>query len=76
MICVANYAAGIPLFLVNLAASAWVKFALYQPAAVLMTAIVGLGLAYLAIANLRWFSHLVQSTKTGLQVQYAPLIPF
>lgn len=50
-----------PLFLVNMAVSAWVKFVQYQTAAVLMTVIMGIGLVYLLIANIQWTTHLVGS---------------
>lgn len=58
-------AAGIPLFLINMAVSAWIKFAQYTAGAILMTVIMGIGLLYLALANLQWIVHLIQSRKTS-----------
>jgi hypothetical protein len=64
--------AGVPIFLANLAVSGWIKFIMYPPGAGLMTGIVGLGLAYLALTILQWLVHLVKASKTKHQVHTPP----
>ena len=45
-----------------MAFSAWIKFVVYPPAAVLMAVILALGLLYLAFVHARWVHHV---SKTG-----------
>ncbi|KAK9829265.1 hypothetical protein WJX72_004859 [[Myrmecia] bisecta] len=48
----------IPLFLINMGVSAWVKFSRRNTPALLMTVILGLALAYLAATHTRWVRHI------------------
>ena len=56
---------GVPVFLANMAFSAWIKFVVYPPAAVLMAAILALGLLYLAFVHARWVHHVSGTGPTG-----------
>ena len=60
--------AGVPMFLANMAVSSWIKFAQYRPGAIFMTAIMALGLLYMAFTFGQWFTHLVQSYKSNHKV--------
>ena len=62
--------AGVPVFLANMAVSSWIKFAQYRPGAIFMTAIMALGLLYMAFTFGQWFTHLVQSYKSKHQVSF------
>lgn len=57
--------AGVPVFLANMAFSAWIKFVEYPPAAVLMAAILALGLLYLAFVHARWVHHVSGTGSAG-----------
>ena len=54
-----------PVFLANMAFSAWIKFVLYPQAAVLMAVILALGLLYLAFVHARWVHHVSGSGSAG-----------
>ena len=62
---------GIPIFLVNMAVSGWIKFIMYQPAAIVMTVIMSLSLAFLTLTYAQWLSHLILSSRRSRKVSPA-----
>ena len=65
--------AGMPVFLVNMALSGWIKFIMYKPAAITMTVIMAFGLAALTITFMRLVTHLVNSDQSGSKVIFCSL---
>lgn len=65
--------AGIPCFLANAAITAWIKFALNQPPAIVVTVLQGLAVLYLLGSHARWVQHLFAEPSDSMP--QAPSIP-
>lgn len=51
-----------------MALSGWIKFIMYKPAAIVMTVIMSLSLAFLTLTYAQWLSHLILSNRMAQKV--------
>ena len=60
--CVRGRRAGIPLFMIMMGLSAWIKFEAFKAAALAMMGVLGAGLLYYVLTHAQWVSHVTGNT--------------
>ncbi|KAL4429616.1 hypothetical protein ABPG77_008665 [Micractinium sp. CCAP 211/92] len=69
------FSLGIPVFFLNMALAAWIKFDYSKKTAISMTVIMGLAFAFYLVAQNRWSWHMVWAGRRELMEEVLPQAP-